>query len=152
MFFDVLAYSYSSFSIVFYFFFFSSRRRHTRCALVTGVQRVLFRSIAFTHVIPFGQPAPHHCGSSCFGGRPRRARTGSATLTPRRATASRTRHSTPALMLLISAAAARSNTDSSVGSRRNANPFFAAHAPILYCKNVSVFTSEEKSTSWDKVI
>src|SRR3546814_12525800 len=21
-------------------------------------------------VIPFGQPAPHHCGSSCFGGRP----------------------------------------------------------------------------------
>src|SRR3546814_1970216 len=27
------------------FFFFSSRRRHTRCALVTGVRRVLFRSI-----------------------------------------------------------------------------------------------------------
>src|SRR3546814_1858434 len=27
-------------------FFFSSRRRHTRCALVTGVQRVLFRSAA----------------------------------------------------------------------------------------------------------
>src|SRR3546814_5783465 len=26
------------------FFFFSSRRRHTRCALVTGVRRVLFRS------------------------------------------------------------------------------------------------------------
>src|SRR3546814_8509606 len=26
------------------FFFFSSRRRHTRCALVTGVQTVLFRS------------------------------------------------------------------------------------------------------------
>src|SRR3546814_998455 len=25
-------------------FFFSSRRRHTRCALVTGVRRVLFRS------------------------------------------------------------------------------------------------------------
>src|SRR3546814_3560408 len=25
-------------------FFFSSRRRHTRCALVTGVQSVLFRS------------------------------------------------------------------------------------------------------------
>src|SRR3546814_1228221 len=25
--------------------FFSSRRRHTRCALVTGVQRVLFRSV-----------------------------------------------------------------------------------------------------------
>src|SRR3546814_8909692 len=28
------------------FFFFSSRRRHTRCALVTGVRRVLFRSWA----------------------------------------------------------------------------------------------------------
>src|SRR3546814_12508276 len=28
----------------FSFFFFSSRRRHTRCALVTGVRRVLFRS------------------------------------------------------------------------------------------------------------
>src|SRR3546814_7188413 len=27
-------------------FVFSSRRRHTRCALVTGVQRVLFRSLA----------------------------------------------------------------------------------------------------------
>src|SRR3546814_5956047 len=26
------------------FFFFASRRRHTRCALVTGVRRVLFRS------------------------------------------------------------------------------------------------------------
>src|SRR3546814_4804937 len=26
------------------FFFFSSRRRHTRCALVTGFRRVLFRS------------------------------------------------------------------------------------------------------------
>src|SRR3546814_8956867 len=30
--------------MIFVFFFFSSRRRHTRCALVTGVQRVLFRS------------------------------------------------------------------------------------------------------------
>src|SRR3546814_3413007 len=31
--------------IVFFIgFFFSSRRRHTRCALVTGVQSVLFRS------------------------------------------------------------------------------------------------------------
>src|SRR3546814_3485001 len=27
-------------------FFVSSRRRHTRCALVTGVQTVLFRSLA----------------------------------------------------------------------------------------------------------
>src|SRR3546814_16823861 len=31
--------------VCYVFFFFSSRRRHTRCALVTGVQRVLFRSI-----------------------------------------------------------------------------------------------------------
>src|SRR3546814_3068830 len=29
----------------YYCLFFSSRRRHTRCALVTGVQRVLFRSV-----------------------------------------------------------------------------------------------------------
>src|SRR3546814_9961033 len=28
-------------------FFFSSRRRHTRCALVTGFRRVLFRSIGY---------------------------------------------------------------------------------------------------------
>src|SRR3546814_7376697 len=28
-----------------YIFCFSSRRRHTRCALVTGVRRVLFRSV-----------------------------------------------------------------------------------------------------------
>src|SRR3546814_9793110 len=28
--------------------FLSSRRRHTRCALVTGVQRVLFRSLTLT--------------------------------------------------------------------------------------------------------
>src|SRR3546814_5091332 len=28
----------------YHIFFFSSRRRHTRCALVTGVRRVLFRS------------------------------------------------------------------------------------------------------------
>src|SRR3546814_16443563 len=27
-------------------FFFTSRRRHSRCALVTGVQRVLFRSVS----------------------------------------------------------------------------------------------------------
>src|SRR3546814_4931167 len=34
----------TSFFFVWIMFFFSSRRRHTRCALVTGVQRVLFRS------------------------------------------------------------------------------------------------------------
>src|SRR3546814_3656427 len=30
--------------VLFCFFFFSSRRRHTRCALVTGVQTCAFRS------------------------------------------------------------------------------------------------------------
>src|SRR3546814_4301879 len=33
-----------NFDVGCFFFFFASRRRHTRCALVTGVQRVLFRS------------------------------------------------------------------------------------------------------------
>src|SRR3546814_4755431 len=32
------------FIVLLFIFFFSSRRRHTRCALVTGVRRVLFRS------------------------------------------------------------------------------------------------------------
>src|SRR3546814_16065977 len=31
--------------LCFILFFFSSRRRHTRCALVTGVQTLLFRSV-----------------------------------------------------------------------------------------------------------
>src|SRR3546814_3701941 len=30
--------------MLYWFFFFSSRRRHTRCALVTGVQTCVFRS------------------------------------------------------------------------------------------------------------
>src|SRR3546814_10116191 len=34
----IVSYSIFSFSLVSFFFFFSSRRRHTRCALVTGVQ------------------------------------------------------------------------------------------------------------------
>src|SRR3546814_6021316 len=33
-----------------YFLFFSSRRRHTRCALVTGFRRVLFRSVVCQNV------------------------------------------------------------------------------------------------------
>src|SRR3546814_11095826 len=37
-------------------FFFSSRRRHTRCALVTGVQRVLFRSVHSRHDVADSQP------------------------------------------------------------------------------------------------
>ena len=39
----------------------------------------------------------HASSSACFGGRPRLARTGSASLTPRRPSASRSRHSTWAL-------------------------------------------------------
>src|SRR3546814_10080797 len=41
-------------------FFFSSRRRHTRCALVTGVQTWLFRSAGRHHVRPppVRRPAP----------------------------------------------------------------------------------------------
>src|SRR3546814_2071702 len=40
----------------FLFFFFSSRRRHTRCALVTGVQTLLFRSVVI--VLPGRQHDP----------------------------------------------------------------------------------------------
>src|SRR3546814_7921777 len=36
--FSVLYFAYALFIFFFLFFFFSSRRRHTRCALVTGVQ------------------------------------------------------------------------------------------------------------------
>src|SRR3546814_9646821 len=47
------------------FFFFSSRRRHTRCALVTGVQRVLFRS-QLTEQVEYGrqfqQALEQYCG------------------------------------------------------------------------------------------
>src|SRR3546814_19123599 len=35
---------YNLLCLCYLFFFFSSRRRHTRCALVTGFRRVLFRS------------------------------------------------------------------------------------------------------------
>src|SRR3546814_5475059 len=38
-------------------FFFSSRRRHTRCALVTGVQRVLFRARRNRALLPAPQAA-----------------------------------------------------------------------------------------------
>src|SRR3546814_8627830 len=44
----ILSYSY-------FFFFFSSRRRHTRCALVTGVQTCAL-------------PICHHAGSDFYGG------------------------------------------------------------------------------------
>src|SRR3546814_9772764 len=43
---------------LFLYFFCSSRRRHTRCALVTGVQTVLFRSGGIGSSAPkFPQPA-----------------------------------------------------------------------------------------------
>src|SRR3546814_16545883 len=53
-------------SVVEIYFFFSSRRRHTRCALVTGVQTVLFRSTS-------PGPSPNISGS---GWRTRRRNTG----------------------------------------------------------------------------
>src|SRR3546814_3555564 len=43
-------------------FFFSSRRRHTRCALVTGVQTWLFRSQR-----PLATPPPAMPASICSG-------------------------------------------------------------------------------------
>src|SRR3546814_2799914 len=48
-------------------FFFSSRRRHTRCALVTGVRRVLFRS---RHAAAGARPAR---GSAVAAGSAQRA-------------------------------------------------------------------------------
>src|SRR3546814_15179467 len=49
------------------FFFFSSRRRHTRCALVTGVQTCVFRSDAPPPGLPQGAPAHQQPAE---GGRP----------------------------------------------------------------------------------
>src|SRR3546814_18922506 len=43
--------------LCYFFFFFSSRRRHTRCALVTGVQTLLFRAAVADrsdHAAPLG--------------------------------------------------------------------------------------------------
>src|SRR3546814_576544 len=45
-----------------FFFFVSSRRRHTSCALVTGVQRVLFRSIPAGEIVAF--VGPSGCGKT----------------------------------------------------------------------------------------
>src|SRR3546814_8605554 len=42
-------------------FFFSSRRRHTICALVTGVRRVLFRSLCKFIVCNFANSHLHDC-------------------------------------------------------------------------------------------
>src|SRR3546814_12472078 len=46
------------FFVIDFVFFFSSRRRHTRCALVTGVQRVLFRSLVAGSLIMFDTDVP----------------------------------------------------------------------------------------------
>src|SRR4249919_3001540 len=64
---------------------------------------------------PFGAVA--HTFS--FGGRPRLRGTGDFSLTPRAPSASRSRHSTCALMLLSSAAAQRSTAAHSAGSTRS---------------------------------
>src|SRR3546814_2421356 len=40
-------------SVVFLFFFFSSRRRHTRCALVTGVQTCALPIHSWNRSVPF---------------------------------------------------------------------------------------------------
>src|SRR3546814_11701268 len=40
-------------SVVFLFFFFSSRRRHTRCALVTGVQTCALPIYSWNRSVPF---------------------------------------------------------------------------------------------------
>src|SRR3546814_1723978 len=49
-----------SFLYSFYFFFFSSRRRHTRCALVTGVQTCAL-PIFFVALDAFAEELRSHC-------------------------------------------------------------------------------------------
>src|SRR3546814_6729209 len=49
-----------------FFFFFSSRRRHTRCALVTGVRRVLFRSVHDICHVMTGYKADESLGEACL--------------------------------------------------------------------------------------
>src|SRR3546814_1692423 len=63
------------FCFLFVFFFFSSRRRHTRCALVTGVQTCAFRSARGEHhrgvghcrraYSPRARRRPRHARSPC---------------------------------------------------------------------------------------
>src|SRR3546814_1722094 len=54
-------YSVSLLSISFCFFFFSSRRRHTRCALVTGVQTCALPILRSFNLIRSGHE-PHRAG------------------------------------------------------------------------------------------
>src|SRR3546814_9108259 len=54
------------FFIVLSYFFFSSRRRHTRCALVTGFRRVLFRSALSSRRASISESACHS-GRRAFG-------------------------------------------------------------------------------------
>src|SRR3546814_11845713 len=53
--------------------FFSSRRRHTRCALVTGVQTWLFRSSGFGVVTPVRVPTMFKRGDKGMKGPTRRS-------------------------------------------------------------------------------
>src|SRR3546814_3635758 len=66
--------------IVIYFFFFASRRRHTRCALVTGVQTCALpisapAGILRGHPVPEGKRWERGCGQGPRG-RQRRVRGG----------------------------------------------------------------------------
>src|SRR3546814_4196302 len=58
--------SFEQAAFLFLFFFFSSRRRHTRCALVTGVQTCAL-PISFTHLAWRSRncQAPYQALSNC---------------------------------------------------------------------------------------
>src|SRR3546814_19607616 len=62
--------------------FFSSRRRHTRCALVTGVQTWLFRSSGFGVVTPVRVPTMFKRGDKGMKGPTRRSFLAGATAAP----------------------------------------------------------------------
>src|SRR3546814_2978671 len=52
--------------LIIFSFFFSSRRLHTRCALVTGVRRVLFRSIFTVLTSPSERAGTANCDFVIF--------------------------------------------------------------------------------------
>src|SRR3546814_7409628 len=68
------------FFLLFFVFFFSSRRRHTRCALVTGVQTCALpifsaTALAWHGVLPAdGRPALRNCAPPRSAGRARHRR------------------------------------------------------------------------------
>src|SRR3546814_4860741 len=63
-FFYLLIFSFSVVFLFFCYFFFSSRRRHTRCALVTGVQTCALPiwPSGFTQLVPVQQPTENETG------------------------------------------------------------------------------------------